>query len=333
MRIGILTFHWGTNYGGVLQAFCLQEYLIQLGYEVKIIDYKPGVWKNISRLLAIRKKESMLAIFRKNYLKTSRRYFFVKEIEEEINKYDVLISGSDQVLNPSFTLKGEGGGTSFAYWLGFRQNNIRKIGYSVSFGCEHYPDKAVSIASKWVNYFDVIGTREQTGLDILDQLGYRGTKCVTPDPTILLGNMIFSKLHIRLPQIHGNYTCIYMLRHEVDFAGNAKYIDELHHPLTMEEWLYTIVNAKQIITNSYHGTIMAVLSHVPFAVLLETGKDSGMNDRFFTLLGHIGCNERVAATLGDAISILNKPIDFTNIDSAISNYREVGELFLKENLM
>lgn len=26
-KIGILTFHWSTNYGAILQAYCLQEYL------------------------------------------------------------------------------------------------------------------------------------------------------------------------------------------------------------------------------------------------------------------------------------------------------------------
>ena len=41
MKIGILTFHWATNYGAVLQSYALQEYLSAHGHEVCIINYKP----------------------------------------------------------------------------------------------------------------------------------------------------------------------------------------------------------------------------------------------------------------------------------------------------
>ena len=41
MKIGILTFHWATNYGAVLQCYALQAYLEQLGHNVRVIDYKP----------------------------------------------------------------------------------------------------------------------------------------------------------------------------------------------------------------------------------------------------------------------------------------------------
>ena len=37
MKIGILTFHWGTNYGGVLQAYALQTYLRGLNCNVEIM--------------------------------------------------------------------------------------------------------------------------------------------------------------------------------------------------------------------------------------------------------------------------------------------------------
>jgi len=41
MKIGIITFHWATNYGAMLQAFALQTYLESKGNEVYIINYKP----------------------------------------------------------------------------------------------------------------------------------------------------------------------------------------------------------------------------------------------------------------------------------------------------
>mgnify|MGYP000977622301 FL=1 len=37
-KIGILTFHYSNNYGGVLQALALQKVLQSRGYNVEIIN-------------------------------------------------------------------------------------------------------------------------------------------------------------------------------------------------------------------------------------------------------------------------------------------------------
>ena len=43
MKIGIFTFHRASNYGAVLQAYALQEYLSSQGYETCVVDYVPPV--------------------------------------------------------------------------------------------------------------------------------------------------------------------------------------------------------------------------------------------------------------------------------------------------
>ena len=40
MKIGILTFHYAHNYGALMQAWALKEYLQSIGHEVYFIDYK-----------------------------------------------------------------------------------------------------------------------------------------------------------------------------------------------------------------------------------------------------------------------------------------------------
>ena len=274
----------------------------------------------------------MLESFRENRLKTTRRYYSINEFGDEINQYDLFISGSDQVLNPNFTTHGEDGKPSSAYWLNFGRKDMKRLGYAVSFGCIDYPENAKQEAMKWVNNFAAIGVREQTGLDILDNLGYKGLKKVLPDPTLLLGKELFHKLGIDLTNGHKEYTCVYMLRKEIKLSGNVHYIDEKHRPLTMNQWIQTIVNANNIITNSYHGMIIAILAHVPFAILLETGSSSGMNDRFYTLLAEVGVKDRLATTIDAAISVLQRPIDFAILDVAINKYRLEGEKYLRGNI-
>lgn len=342
MKIGILTFHWATNYGAILQSYALQTYLSEQGHSVDIINYKPRsgdnnfsylikhprLWKGYKRILAQKKKEGLLIPFREKNLRMTARYYTTTELKQIAGKYDVLISGSDQVFSPSFTLFGEDGKISSAYWQGFAGNEVKKIGYAVSFGCTHYPENTAKVVKQWVNGFDAIGVREQTGLQLLNELGYNGTKEVLPDPTLLLGKEMFDRSGLEVSEKKEDYTCVYMLRHEVRVEGNVRYIDEKHHPLTMEQWLKTIAEAKQIVTNSYHGMIMAMFAHVPFAVLLETGGGSGMNDRFHTLLGKLGIEDRVATTVDEAMSVLEQPIDFEKLDSAIAEYRKAGVEFL-----
>jgi hypothetical protein len=343
MKIGILTFHWGTNYGAILQAYCLQEYLAEQGHNVEIINYKPSsydfswlriarhpsLWKTIRRQLVNREKEALLVQFREKYLNCTKRYYSASELTSNLGEYNVIISGSDQVLNPGFTLHGDNGSPSFVYWLKIDSGKSLHVGYAVSFGCEKYPENAMNIAKQWVNCFDIIGTREHTGLQILDQLGYKGSKGLIPDPTILIGARLFNKLGLDYAE-RCDYICVYMLRHEIQIKGEVRYIDDRHKPLTMEQWLKTIVSARGVITNSYHGMIVAMFAHVPFAVLLETKDSYDMNDRFFTLLGQLSCKDRVAYTVTEALSILQEPIDFVKLDTAISEYGKTGADFLEK---
>lgn len=341
MKIGIITFHWATNYGGVLQAYALQQYLSDYGHDVEIIDYKPRVYdysplKYIVRpqlLLHLRsefnlyRKEVKLRSFRKEYLKLSNRYKTVSQLKRARFSYDVLISGSDQVLNPSFLLRGEIKPTT-AYFLDFG-NAPMKLGYAVSFGCTCYPEKALPLAKTCVRNFSKIGVRENTGIDILKGFSYQGEVGVVPDPTILIGKQLFKDIHLTKPH-KKDYYCMYVLRKEIKCPlENVIYMDEAHCPMTMEEWIGTIAFSKALITNSYHGMIMAILNHVPFVAILEVNKASGMNDRFITLLSKLGLEKQIVNEGDDYIGRVNNSMDWAAVEAKMESYRACGHKFLK----
>ena len=75
---------------------------------------------------------------------------------------------------------------------------------------------------------------------------------------------------------------------------------------------------------------MAILSHVHFAILLETGVAGGMNDRFITLLDRLSLKERICNSVDEAIVKLTEPINYRKVDDSLSNYRHIGEAFLKD---
>ena len=123
MNIGILTFHWATNYGAIMQCYALQSYLTSVGHNVKIINYKPRQYDNsfcnflrhrkflnLGEYIDAQKKENALIPFRRNHLNLTDRLYTYSSISEIASQFDLIISGSDQVTNPAFLMFGEGNG-------------------------------------------------------------------------------------------------------------------------------------------------------------------------------------------------------------------------------
>ena len=109
---------------------------------------------------------------------------------------------------------------------------------------------------------------------------------------------------------------------------NVINIDESHKPPTMEEWLGTIAYSKALITNSYHGMIMAILNHVPFVAILGANRASGMNDRFLTLLKKLNLESRIVNEGEEYVDLLSKNIDWQSVDKEIESFRAAGSTFL-----
>ena len=336
MKIGILTFHWATNYGAVLQCYALQEYLKEQGHIVEIINYKPwhfDFWykyvrrpwllKNLGKDLFAHKKEEQLIKFRAEFLHLTQRYYTSVQMAKAKMDYDIVISGSDQVLNESFTLFGENHPTPAYYLQAFP--NSKRIGYAESFGCNEYSSEALQYAKQWINNFDKVGVREQTGLGILDAMGFKGPREIVPDPTLLRGRFLFKDIKIEFSEKQ-NYLCTYILRKHIDLhQDDVIYIDDYNNPISMEQWLGTILGSRGLITNSYHGMIVAILNHIPFAVLADAGH---MNDRFVTLLTRLGLMDRLSDTADKCVQIVCKPIDWVVVDKRISDFQKLGRAFL-----
>lgn len=63
MKIGIVTWHHNPNYGGLLQAYALQETIKKLGYNPEFVNYRPDL--NTFKKRIIRKfKDIYMMLFR-----------------------------------------------------------------------------------------------------------------------------------------------------------------------------------------------------------------------------------------------------------------------------
>lgn len=358
MKIGIMTFHWAVNYGAVLQAYALQTYLRNLGHEAYMIDYKPSNRDhNLKNFILNRKLphplqymreaalDRLFEDFRRKYLVRSRRYGSLEELRNDPPAADIYVSGSDQVLHPRTLMKGERRPAP-AYMLDFGGADVFRAGYAVSFGCTSYPEEAAAVARKYIGRFDLLSVRETTGVNVAESLGYKGRLWTVPDPTILAGASAYDKVFSAGSSAIGSgtagsgsngpsgHTATYLLHGRSALNPRIEHDFGTVRPLggcSVPDWLSGIRYADRLVTNSFHGTVFALLFHIPFVSLLETGAAAGMNDRFATLLSRVGLTDRILPAYDGrrAEEIFGRDINWDAVDSLMDGYAREGRDFIE----
>lgn len=120
MKIATLTLHKANNYGAKLQAYALQRFILDLGFETELINFYPNQ-ENCNSRISIIKKIFHYAFHLLTYIRTKRRTLKFNEFDNvflKISKtaffgddqilrnppqYDAYIVGSDQIWNASIT--------------------------------------------------------------------------------------------------------------------------------------------------------------------------------------------------------------------------------------
>lgn len=345
MKIGILTFHWAQNYGAVLQAYALQSYLRSCGHDAFLIGYKPygrdfslvnfilnRKFFHIGEYLRDARKDRQFKKFRDSFIISTRRYGSLEELRQSPPECDIYISGSDQVLHPRTLMKGERH-PSAAYMLDFGPEHVCRAGYAVSFGCIEYPPQARQYARNYITNFDLLSVRETSGVAVARSLGYVGDISIVPDPVVLAGRGCFERF-VR-PYTGEEYTCAYILHGRDNvFAKIRKDFPQVRDAfcVPVEEWVSLIANSHRVITNSFHGTVFALMFHIPFVALLEQGEKAGMNDRFTTLLQRCGLASRALPgyDTSDVKALFAQEIDWQKTDAALKQYAITGKSYLDE---
>lgn len=350
MKIGILTFHWATNYGAVLQTYATQTFLRSIGHDVVVINYKPKLYdltlKTILRefkrghfisFIEFYKKEVALKHFRNKYLNQTERIMSISELPQACSSLDCIISGSDQIMNPSFLRRGEGRNTvTPSYFLGFDFPG-KRIGYAISFGVVSYPEMETEIAKPFIDRFDKISTREESGAKIVETMG-RPNVVVVPDPTIFFDPNTYHRMaDSAVIKCNFDTFCFFIRNikerkatlHSVQLSGSTLWNNEDGN-FSLEGWLAKIKYAKFVITDSFHCMVMCLKLHTPFAVITELEGNTGMNDRLYTLLGLLGMEARIVykKDISKINNLLKFVIDWNTVDRQLLNYKKIGEEFL-----
>lgn len=362
MKIGIATFHQASNYGAVLQAFALQTFLRNMGHEPFFINHSfgslpQGIRRYIGKTPAATMKSwtrvrrsAVFHSFSVSYLgsaaaQPSTDHDFISHLPEA----DAYICGSDQVWNPSYLRRQE---HEILFFLGFGPKTVRRIAYAASIGVEAIPYNWKSRFIEHLRRFDYISVREQQAMTILKTLIGKPVAWV-PDPTFLLNGEDYLKV-FRLFQQPLKEIFSYTLDRTISplvtqtRACIAKSLGmklkETYHrnPWRIlfcgvpspRQWLSSLARSGFVVTNSFHGTVFAIIFKRPFIVLPVEGAISGMNTRITSLLGRCELEDRFVTEFdAEKIDALcHAPIDWKIIEEKVREFASVGELFLKTAL-
>ena len=299
MRIGIITIHNSPNYGACLQAYALWKYLEDQEHDVEIIDlYRPYQKEYIksSRFKAYKKpltfRALISAIFKRlgfkkkanitysqkafdrfnsfnSVIHMSQPYKKIDDLYTNPPSYDLYISGSDQLWNPTQPYCIE------PYFLTFVPKGKTKISFATSIGVTNIPKNIKRDFKKWLKSY----VREQQGKELLESFIDRKIYQVS-DPTFLLQQSEwYSKA--KIPNTEKPYILLFALQHNQSFyefatrmskESNKKLVylcqvaEQIHlkdasviNDAGIEDFLGYIAKADMVLTESFHGTVFSLL--------------------------------------------------------------------------
>lgn len=363
MKIGIMTFHWATNYGAVLQAYALQTFLSAREHDAQIVDYRvesPQLWyrKWLSKTLRdclwkweLAYKKYLFKDFCKEYLICTPEIFHtIEDMGIISNRFDVLIAGSDQVWNPRWLSQDDG--LFDSYFLSFAGDRTLRISYAASFGHSEMmtiKDEWQKIIREKLRDMHVISVRESSSIDLVYSLCGRDDVVQVIDPTLLLRHEYYEKL-VGSSQKRRKILFSYMLHGlESDSETVSHHICEMLNLKLLKcdacktslrngyilpspiDWLRRIQDASFVVTNSFHGVVFCLLFHTPFVAIMINGQLESMNCRIIELLTSVGLNNRIVSSPEQiTVGICADKIEWDKVDRKIDILRAESIEFLSK---
>lgn len=369
MKIGILTYHFGTNFGGQLQCYALMKTLESLGHDVTVINYIPGknkvslmddikqclkiikkgfttenIMTGVNCLLKSNKMRRCFDEFRKNHLHVGPLCNLANF--NELYKLDAIVVGSDQVWAPAHH-------KNAAYFFNFKNGfNGRKISYAPCCAINNVAPENKELIRSLLSSFSSISVRNIETRNFVKELIGKEVPIVS-DPTFLHNFDEFSSPSV--PK--GDYILTYILGKEID-GGHSAAIERIKkeygnipvysisltankphyfswssktfHTLDPVDWVDFIRNAKFLYTDSFHGVAFALKFKTPF---LAYYKEAIRASRFIDLMERYKLKNiinKVSELEGKQIKALQPDKETYTISESIAN-KSIE--FIKEALL
>lgn len=344
MKTGILTFYGADSYGAVLQAYALQQTLLQLGTDCEFVDIQMPKRTAATQQSAVaspamaifarrlqsegQKRAALFARFRAQHLRMSRPYQPTEDIAAD---YDLFIAGSDQIWNLQIP------DADSRYFLPFARPEQR-CSYAASFGGGTLPENSKSWVAGQLSGFRAISVREKSGVDMVKSLTGRDA-VVCLDPTLLPGKEDWEALAGEENAEPG--VVLFLLKYDEALVASARAkAEEQGLPLRIitasfmpklgtepwvgtgvPQWLSAIRDARCVFTNSFHGMVFSMIFERPFRVARLSGELAGRNGRMEELLSFLD--------LSSALEQLVHP-EYSTVWSRMEERKSASLAYLEE---
>lgn len=293
-QAAIITFHRALNYGAILQAYALENILAKIGADAEIIDYRcphieciyrpfdvrhcknlsSGVKKCIKSFELIKKRRNFNE-FTKKHLSLTKKCKTKNDLQKAASRFEMIITGSDQVLNP------DASGGDFSYFLDFACTGIKKFAYAASVGYKSFPKKYESECIEHLKSFESISVREKSVCKTVTELTGKAVENAL-DPTLLLSASEWLGIAKRPRNLPDKYILVYMMegcRYTTEKARDLARCKGcklvlinptlkqrqtcrdfiMYKTASPEEFVGMFSGAEAVVTNSFHGVAFSLI--------------------------------------------------------------------------
>lgn len=354
MKAGILTLPFGSNYGGILQNWALQQALMKSGHSpVTIMHQRPGgrignvgnalrqaatdfVGLNLpamGKIKPIEPSELMQGFIDKHIICTPNLDVFRSKDIEHFG-LDAIIVGSDQVWRRGYNVF-----TQEMYLRFLKTDHVKRIAYAASFGNSewNYPGWLTKLCRHNLRKFHAVSCREYSGAEFCKE-HFDIDASVVVDPTLLLDKSEYEELCKDIDVCDTPYLMAFVLddndgkrrliESEAKKLGlKVRYVfDGQRATLSIPQWLAAFREADAVITDSFHGTVFSMIFQKPFLTILNVGRGAA---RFDTLKQMLGIDRQIINDCNEAFESGPKIYD---ISSRLQQIQKQSMEFLSNSL-
>lgn len=377
----IRTLSLGQNYGGILQAYALQQVLNQLGHDVETDISVPRsaprrLLRPAAQKLGLLKRpgtpperitnemsQELIGFVRRRISTTSVYRFGSSASKKVVDGYSAFVVGSDQVWRPryadvrvnlfDFLPKGHPG---------------LRLSYAASFGlgdAREFSNELITQTAPLAEKLAGISVREGSGQEIVRKIWGRSDAQHHIDPTLLLDadhylnvsrqhnfeaygaadtpSMVSYVLDATAPKVELVRSLTSelaipehsLLRPSPTSAAEYRRSPTRFKMIPIEAWLASIRDAKYVVTDSFHGSVFAIIFNVPFLVIPNAMRGA---DRFSSILDKLGLSKRMLAidpsqaSAQQTAELIESPIDWDDVESRLNVERSRGRGYLSSIL-
>lgn len=362
MKIGILTFFNAHNYGAVLQAYALKNYVSSLGHNCIIINYrnkyiekaypyrlKPRIRKkdfiNPKRFRANKKEIDIWLSSRKSWTVQYRKFEdFINSYlldgmrgswKEQINQCDLILFGSDQIWEKNIT------GPKDKIFIGDFQTKATKVCYAASCYSEQSAIDDNLIQS--LRNFKNISVRENKLAEMIkSRLGKNYEVEVVVDPVFLPDRSIYYSFLTEPKCSKQSYILFYLVSESEELSKISEYLRikcnknilEIHYYKNKNQnnvWQRADVGPQEFVELIKNAEYIFTNSFHGTAFSMIFHKQFivvNHNIRIHNLLYTVGLESREILSLEEFINMDDSEIPYEEVQAKINQMLEISKQFL-----